>query len=505
MTAFDLFPHWDRHALLTCGEMRCAEEACCARGPLVFYDLMQNAGQAVARIIQERWAPCRVLAMCGPGNNGGDGYVAAEALRRAGWPVVAGAVATKTQPPDAAKAARAWKGETKPLAAALLNEAELVIDALFGTGLQRPLEGDVAQIIEAVNARRLPVVAADFPSGLDGDTGRILGVATAPKITVTWFRKKRGHALLPGASRCGEIVVVDVGMKTEDLTTIRPSVAENHPDLWLSQFPFPQPEGHKYSRGHALVAGGPVMTGASRLAARAAQRMGAGLVTLAAPEAALPIYAGALESVIVQRAETLNEWQRLLDDPKRNAVLAGPGLGVNARTIDFVRAALATRKPCVLDADALTSFADEPDELFAHLHPSCVLTPHEGEFARLFKTVEGADKITRAQKAAEKAGCIVLLKGADTVIATPEGFSVVNGNAPPFLATGGAGDVLAGMMLGLLSPGMPVFGAAAAAAWLHGRVADLLGPGLIAEDIVNGLPHALKDLSAAAGKTIVGP
>jgi len=499
--------NWNRHALLTCDEMRCAEQLCCAEGRFSYYDLMQNAGHAVARIIQDRWKPCRVLVMCGPGNNGGDGYVVAETLRKAGWPVFIGALPSNSLPPDAAQAVQEWHGETRPLTPDLFEQVDMVVDALFGTGLQRPLAGEIARTIDKLKARNMLVVAIDMASGVDGDTGQSKGTAVQAQVTVTFFRKKWGHVLLPGAVRNGETVVTDIGISPTVLNEIKPSVAENHPDLWLSDFPFPQPEGHKYSRGHALILGGAVMTGASRLAARAAQRLGAGLVTLGVPDAVLSVYATSLESVLVRRAETLDEWRAMLDDPKRNTVLVGPGLGANGAAKELVLAALETRKQTVLDADALTVFADGSEALFHNLHPNCVLTPHEGEFMRLFgaRIDAGANKIARVRKAAEMAGCVVLLKGADTVIADPEGRVVVNTNAPAWLATGGSGDVLAGMILGLLTPGMPLFQSAAAACWIHGRIAGLLGPGLIAEDLVNSLPSVLKDLSAVVGKPIVGP
>ncbi len=489
---------WNRHALLTADEMRRAEEICCARGPLVSYDLMQSAGRAVARVVQDRWKPCRVLVLCGPGNNGGDGYIAAEALRAAGWQVKIAATLSNNPSQDAACAALAWQGETHPLSSNNFDQADLVIDALFGTGLRRPIDGDLAPIIEALNASKKPVVAVDIPSGVDSDTGKNLGIAVQANVTVTFFRKKPGHLLLPGATLSGDVFVAQIGMEDSLLEGEKIIAAENNPDLWLSVFPFPKPEGHKYTRGHALVYGGAIMTGASRLAARAAQRLGAGLVTLAAPQNVVALYAVALESVIVRQADKVDGWRALANDAKKNVILIGPGAGVRKELRDFVLEVLATRKPCVLDADALTAFADGPQTLFKALHPDCALTPHEGEFARLFgASVDSqADKITRTRKAAALAGSVVLLKGADTVIASPNGHAVVNHNAPPWLATAGAGDVLGGMILGLLAAGMPVFAAATAAAWLHGCIANNFGPGLIAEDLVEGIPGALKGLSS---------
>jgi NAD(P)H-hydrate epimerase len=532
---------WNRHVLLTCAEMRRAEEIVYAQGTPSF-SLMQRAGEAIADIVRQKYKSCasfakatearRVLVLCGPGNNGGDGFVAAESLRASGWDVSVAAMKVpfpftgeggaqsrsdwegeggevKPSPAslrsapspavrerDSDQAAKNWCGKTLPLEAVSFDHADLVVDALFGTGLTKPIEGVARAALEKLAQTKIPIVAVDLPSGINGDTGEILGIAPQAVLTITFFRKKIGHRLLPGAKLCGETIVTDIGIGDDVLDQIKPKACENAAKLWLDQFPFPKAEGNKYTRGNALICGGAAMTGATRLAARTAQRIGAGLVTLAAPESAVAVYAE-LESVIVRPADTLAAWKELLGDVKRNAILIGPGLGIGKPHADFVLAALETKKSCVLDADALSNFADRPDELFAKLHPHCVLTPHEGEFARLFgKRVDaGKNKLAHARKAAEIAGCIVLLKGADTVIASPDGRAVINVNAPPWLATAGAGDVLAGMILGLLAQHMDECTAGAAAAWIHGDVAAHFGPGLIAEDIVDGIPAALKRLS----------
>ena len=270
----------------------------------------------------------------------------------------------------------------------------------------------------------------------------------------------------------------------------------NSPALWRDRFPFPNPESHKYTRGHALIYGGSVMTGAARLAARAAQRMGAGLVTLAAAHDSAPVYQQALESVIVRVADDIAAWRELIEDPKRNVVLIGPGLGLGDHEKELVKTALQSRKPCVLDADGLTNFAGDLESLASLTNDQCVITPHEGEFARLFGAAIDAqdDKISRARQAAQRLGCTVLLKGAETVIAAPDGQTTINTNAPPWLATAGSGDVLAGMILGLVAQKMPVFQAASAAAWLHGEIATDFGLGLIAEDLIDGIPKALQEL-----------
>lgn len=281
---------------------------------------------------------------------------------------------------------------------------------------------------------------------------------------------------------------------------MKSALTPNKPSLWLSRFPFPKPEGHKYDRGSALICGGSVMTGATRMAARSAQRVGAGLVTLAAPKSAYAIYAEALESVIVRAADRLNEWKELLDDKKYSAVLIGPGFGIGAEQREYVLAVAKSGKPCVLDADALTNFEKDPDTLLSQLHATCVLTPHEGEFARLFgRSIDGnLDKVERTQLAAKQAGCIVLLKGHETIIAQPDGEAIINTNAPAWTATAGAGDVLAGLILGLVAQHMPAYWAAAAAAWIHGQSAANFGPGLIAEDLIDGIPGVLRGLSESA-------
>jgi ADP-dependent NAD(P)H-hydrate dehydratase / NAD(P)H-hydrate epimerase len=299
--------------------------------------------------------------------------------------------------------------------------------------------------------------------------------------------------LLPGRGLCGETVLEQIGISDTLLERIGPDTAANNPDWWLGSYPRPGLESHKYSRGHALVAGGSVMTGAARLAARAAARLGAGLVTVASPIAAFPIYAAALTGVIVHPIDDLDAFRGLLSDARRNAVLIGPGAGTGAETRDKTLAILGAGKRTVLDADALTSFSQHPETLFKAIRAPCVMTPHAGEFARLFDTSGG--KLERARRAAQQSGAVVLLKGADTVIAAPDGRAAINANAPPQLATAGSGDVLAGMVLGLLAQGMEPFAATAAAAWLHGAAGSRSGPGLVAEDLLEAIPSVLERLA----------
>src|SRR5438045_462053 len=399
----DLSASWKRHALLTPQQMGEADRRTIA-GRVAGIALMENAGRAVADAVARRWPKQPALVLCGPGNNGGDGFVTARLLAERGWPVrVALLGSREALKGDAAAAAARWTGPVEPLAPAVIVDAGLVIDALFGAGLARPIEGVAREVIARLDAAHLPVVAVDVPSGVDGASGAVLGIAPKAALTVTFFRRKPGHLLLPGRSHCGETVVAPIGIADTVLDQIRPDVVANHPDWWRDDFPCPLPESHKYTRGHALVVGGAVMTGAARLAARAAARLGAGLVTVGAPEPAFPIYAVSLTGIIVQPAGDLGAFRALLADPRRNAALIGPGAGLGEATREKVLAMLAAGKRTVLDADALTSFADNAEVLFGAIRSPCVLTPHEGEFARLFaRVLDGSgSKLERACRAAQ--------------------------------------------------------------------------------------------------------
>ncbi len=485
-------------AVLSTGEMGRADAAAVAGG-IPGAVLMENAGRAAATAILARFAPGPALVLCGPGNNGGDGFVAARHLREAGWPVrLALLGALENLKGDAAHHAKLWQGPVEALTLdgipALLQGVELIVDALFGAGLDRPLEGAARAAVAAVEAVPVPLVALDVPSGLSGDSGAVLGnAAFEAALTLTFFRKKPGHLLLPGRSLCGELVVADIGIPDGVLSGIAPACFENAPPLWLDGYPWRGPASHKYDFGQALVLGGGVMTGAGRLAARAALRVGAGLVSVACPRAAVAIYAQSCASLIVAPADTGAEYAALLADSRRNAVLIGPGLGCGETSRERVLATLGAGKAVVLDADALTSFQDRPADLFGAIVGSCVLTPHEGEFARLFPNIPGC-KVQRARAAAALSGAVVLLKGGDTVIAGPDGRAAITGNAPPALATAGAGDVLAGLIVGLMAQGLEGFEAACAAAWLHGEAGAALGPGLIADDLPEALPRVLAGL-----------
>ena len=477
-------------ALLSVAGMYAADAAA-ARGGTPGLVLMENAGRAVAQEIVRRWAPRPVAVLCGPGNNGGDGFVAARLLAEAGWPVRLGLMGARERlKGDAAAMAARWAHQVEPLALALLDGEPLVVDALFGAGLTRPLDGVALALAEACTGRKLPCVAVDMPSGIHGDTGAVLGGSFQAALTVTFGRRKYGHLLLPGRTHAGEVAVADIGIPAAAIVAQAIRVHENAPAFWRALLPAPAPADHKYSRGHALVVGGDgAHSGAARLAARAALRAGAGLVTVHAPEAAVPVYAARLTAVMVASTDDLGA---ALADARRNALLVGPGCGVSPTTRAQALRALGAGKRCVLDADALTVFGDAPAALFAALGPDSVLTPHEGEYRRLFS--HDGDKLARARAAAQESGAVVVLKGADSVIAAPDGRAAINANAPPTLATAGAGDVLAGFVLGLLAQGMPAFEAAAAGVWLHGAAAAAFGPGLIAEDLTETLPQVLRSL-----------
>ncbi len=482
--------------LLTVEEMARADALAIAGGT-PGTELMEAAGRAVADRICVRWASRPTTVLCGPGNNGGDGFVIARLLEGRGWPVRVALLGNRDRlKGDAAVNAARWTGPVEPVSATAIADAELVVDAVFGAGLVREVDGEARAAIEAIGDRLC--VAVDVPSGVDGNTGQIRGTAPKAALTVTFFRRKPGHLLDPGRFSMGDIHVADIGIPDSVLDEIRPAAFANEPGLWSAALRWPRPGDHKYSRGHAVVAGGGEMTGAARLAARAAMRIGVGMVSVLCPPEARPVYAASLVGPLTVAADGPESFAEYLEDPRRSGALVGPGAGVSEDTREVALRALAVGKPTVLDADALTVFADEPQALFEAIAGTpAVLTPHEGEFARLFESA--GDKPIRARKAAAQSGAVVLLKGADTVVAEPDGRIAINANAPPDLATAGAGDVLAGLALGLLAQGLPPFEAAAAAAWIHGEAATAFGPGLIAEDLPDLVPPVLRELKRRAG------
>ena len=513
--------------LLTTAEMAEADRLAVAAG-VPFLTLMENAGRAVAdeaTDMVQRGA--RVVVLCGPGNNGGDGFVAARLLSARQREVTLALLGNRDAlKGDAAAMAAAWAGRIEPLSPEILKGADLIVDALFGSGLTRPLAGAAADIVAACNLSGVPILAVDVPSGLDGATGAPTGPVIEATRTITFFCRKLGHVLMPGRRLSGRVVVADIGIPGRVLDVIKPSVSANAPPLWLGSFPQARADAHKYARGHAVaVSGPPESTGAARLGARGALRAGAGLVSVASPQTAFAVNAAHLTAIMVKPFAAPEGLAEILKDKRLNAVLLGPGGSVGPTMRRMVEIVLASGAAVVLDADAVTSYAAEPatqqtigggvgflkaaeaapvapQTVFAAIKAmpgrQVVLTPHEGEFKRLFPGLAGS-KLDRARAAAERSGAVVILKGPDTVIAAPpssvsDGRAAINDSAPPALATAGSGDVLAGFVTGLIAQGMPAFEAACAAVWLHGECANQFGPGLIAEDIAEMLPKVLREL-----------
>jgi ADP-dependent NAD(P)H-hydrate dehydratase / NAD(P)H-hydrate epimerase len=490
--------------LLTTAEMAQADRLAIAAGASGIA-LMENAGRAVADAVAARHpTTAPVVVVAGPGNNGGDGFVAAAILLDRGYSVrlllVGDAGRLKS---DAALAARRWKGPLEPASPGGLAGAGVVIDALFGAGLDRPVEGLGRAMIEAMNAAGAKIHAVDLPSGINGTSGAVQGAAVKAFQTITFFRRKPGHLLLPGRLHCGEVLLADIGIGADVLVEVRPQTFLNVAALWERSFPIPRVDGHKYSRGHAVVVSGEMSsTGAARLAARGALRAGAGLVTLASPRAALAVNAAASLAVMVHPVDGAAELTAFMSDPRRNVVLLGPGGGVGRELQEMVLASLTGERAVVLDADALTSFCEQPQKLLTAIQArpkgAAVLTPHAGEFNRLFHALPGisqaGSKLAQARQAAALSGAVVVLKGPDTVVAAPDGRAAIAENAPPWLASAGSGDVLAGLVAGLLAQGMPGFEAAAAAVWLHGEAGTAAGPGLISEDLPEMLPRLYRQL-----------
>ena len=508
--------------LLTAAQMRAIEQAAIESGQVTGLELMERAGHGVVEAVFEAWpklarAPHHAVVLCGPGNNGGDGFVVARLLKEWGWQVEVFLYGDANKlPPDAKANYERWRemGEVAAMEAAprFAHEAALFVDALFGTGLRRPLEGAVltwAADREADPEAQGKTVAVDIPSGLCSDSGHELGhngATVLASLTVSFHAAKLGHYLQYGPFKCGRTVVVDIGLGS-DMQRDRVHFAQaSHCNVLRKA-----DAAHKFTHGHALIlSGGAGRTGAARLAARGALRIGAGLVTLGVPGSAQMEVACQITALMLRRVDDDAGLAEVLQDERLNAVCLGPGLGVErARELVPVLCGGVKPRATVLDADALTAFQDDPKALFAMLHDGCVLTPHAGEFARLFPDIAeklnapatkgpAYSRVDATREAAKRAGCVVLFKGPATVIAAPDGRCSINSahyeRAAPWLATAGAGDVLAGFITGLLARGFAPMQAAETAAWLHVECARSFGPGVIAEDLTEELPKVFRDL-----------
>ncbi|SCB41094.1 NAD(P)H-hydrate epimerase [Rhizobium multihospitium] len=477
--------------LLTPDAMAAVDRAAAASG-IDSYGLMGKAGQAVAASALRHFpGATRYAVLCGPGNNGGDGYVAARALKEAGAEVRLFHLGDPRRlKGDAACAFADCPIEGETIDGYVPQAGDVVIDAVFGAGLSRPIPDELVATIARVAEAGVSVISVDLPSGIDGRSGQTLGAAFHAERTVTFMTRKPGHLLLPGRDLCGELEVFDIGIPGRIVRAHADgALAENTPAQWLAAIPSAGTETHKYKRGHLVVfSGGPNATGAARMSAMAGLKAGAGLVTIASPPEALGVNAGLLTAIMLHAVAdeaSLREW---LADQRLSTFVLGPGFGVGEKARQFCLA--VADRHLVLDADGITSFRGDPQQLFdafAEGPTRLVLTPHEGEFGRLFPDIAADDalsKVDKARAAAARAHAAIIYKGADSVIAAPDGRALINANAPPWLATAGSGDVLAGIVGGLMAQGAPAFEAAAAGVWLHGLAGQHAGKGLTAEDLV---------------------
>lgn len=485
--------------ILTAQEMRQTDQAAIAAGAKGI-DLMATAGHAVAQRIVQDYTVCPVLVLCGKGNNGGDGFIVAGLLEKAGWPVRVACLGKTTElKGDAALAAKTYGGKVEALNSNLgIKDARIVIDAVFGTGFNGTLDPELVTLFDKVRAKSPVIVAIDIPSGIDADSGQVAEGTLKADITVTFCRRKIAHMIYPSRTWCGRVVRSDIGIDDTVVAQQNALTFENNPALWLASLPIPGHDSNKFTRGHVSVYGGSFRTGAAALSARAAQRAGAGLVSIASPDSAQLYYRLAAASLMVDGCNTLQDYQDILADDRRNAVVIGPGAlpeqGGEEDLRAAVGAAIATPKTVVLDADVFRAFEHQPSQLLGKLDPARhVLTPHAGEFLRLFGTPDGS-KLDQARAAAKKANAVVVYKGPDTIIAAPEGLAVIDVSGPPTLATAGSGDVLAGLIAGFAAQGMPAFFAACASVYLHSQSARLHGLGLTAEDIISNIHQALNNL-----------
>ena len=496
--------------VLTPAEMQHCDQLTAETGGCSEHSLLLRAGSEVAALCLARYPEAVGFdVLCGPGNNGGDGYVAASHLAAAGCAVTVWREMAPAAGSAAELCADAWSAQVERLSDFEPKTGHIIVDALYGAGLTRPLGGSAAAVADQCRIASACVVAVDLPSGVSGLIGRADGSAFQAALTITFVRSKPGHWLFPGRSLCGELVVADIGTPDRVVASVGSRCRVNDPAVWKAHLPRPAFDTHKYARGHAVAfSGGAGKTGAARLSAMAAARAGAGAVTVLSPTGAMGENAAHLTSIMLAEAPGPDDISSFVSERKAAACIIGPGYGPDAKEPVLALIAAAAKSELlhggVLDADAITAFKPDPPELFAAtavMPGTFVLTPHEGEFGRLFPDLAedaGISKLEKARRAAERSHCVVVYKGSDTVVAAPDGLAVINPNGTPLLATAGSGDVLAGLIGGLIAQGMAAFDAACAGVWMHAQAARLFGSGLIAEDLPGMIPQVLAELQGDA-------
>ena len=461
------------------------------------YKLMENAGEAIFKIIKKKFKKQKkIKILCGPGNNGGDGLVVAKLLKENSFRNVDlfCLVSKKKLKGDAKIAANKLNENLKSFNQFKTSSNELIIDGIFGSGLKKNISGNLKKVIEKINLEKPYCISIDIPSGINGDTGKIQGAALKSNDTITFTKKKPGHLLFPGNEYCGNVIVEDIGINLEKLL-FKPQIFENHPDNWRNKFPWPNHKSHKYTRGFSLIICGEKMTGASRLAARGAARIGCGLLCLGVPKKSFDIYSIENPIALIEIIDDENDLNSLLKDKRINTILIGPGLGISEKKLKLILKIVKEKKKLVvLDADALKN---NFKKILLKNRTNIVITPHEGEFMQVLKDLNiknNKNKLSLAIKFVKKTKINLILKGNTTIICSQDGQISINTNSSPFLATGGSGDVLAGMITGLISQGMNIFEACCASVWIHGEIAKIKGPGLIAEDLPEMIPNVLKKI-----------
>jgi len=484
------------HAILSCKHHRDLDKKTIKKF-LPGYKLMENAGGEIFKIIKKKFKKKnKIKILCGPGNNGGDGFVVAKLLKENGYLNVDlfSLLAKKELKGDAKLAANNFNGKLKSFSNFKVSSDDLIIDGLFGSGLKKNISGNLKRIIEKINLKKPYCISIDIPSGINGDTGEIQGIAIQSKDTITFTRRKPGHLLTPGKEYCGNLITVDIGINLKNLG-FKPKIFENHPDNWKNNFPWPNQKSHKYTRGYSLIICGEKMTGASRLAARGAARIGCGLICLGVPRKAFNIYATENPIALIEKVEDEKDLNALFKDKRINTILIGPGLGISHKKLKLILKTVKEKgRTIVLDADALKN---NFKKIVSKNKTRIVITPHQGEFSQVLKSLKiknTKNKFLSANGFVKKTKINLILKGNITIISSQDGRISINTNTSPFLATGGSGDVLAGMITGLIAQKMDIFNACCAAVWIHGEIGKLKGPGLIAEDLPEMIPKVLKKI-----------